>query len=73
MNAAVGAALSRTVAHPASTSSGLRKMPPPTPVRPDSRPMPAPTTSASGTGGRPATSRAWTFDVIVSVKSRTAE
>src|SRR5512135_464723 len=73
MNAAVGAALSRTVAHPASTSSGLRKIPPPTPVSPDNRPMPAPIASASGTGGGPVTSRALTFDVIVSVNSRTAE
>ena len=48
MNAAETPAVLRTSAQPASSNSGLRKIPPPTPVNPDSKPIAAPKPSASG-------------------------
>src|SRR3954454_25076527 len=39
-----------------SSSSGVRKIPPPVPVRPDSKPKPAPIDRAAGSEGWPATS-----------------
>jgi len=45
----------RVSAHPAKSSTGLRKMPPPVPVRPESSPMaaPMPTAGSVGTWGCP--------------------
>jgi len=39
------------VAQPAMSSSGLRKMPPPTPVSPESKPNAPPATMATGIAG----------------------
>src|SRR5436305_8161756 len=50
MNAAATPDICRVSAQPARSTRGLRKIPPPTPVMPDSSPMPAPSATARGTG-----------------------
>ena len=65
--------LSRTVAHPVKPSSGPRKMPPPTPVKPVYKPIAAPRTSAIAIGGGPLIARACLLPVSVSINSRIAE
>ncbi len=54
MNAPERPAASRVAVQPESTSSGVRKMPPPVPLRPASSPIPAPaaTPGSNGTPGR---------------------
>ena len=44
-------AVARVSAQPMKSSNGLKKMPPPTPTKPDSSPMAPPSTSATGRGG----------------------
>ena len=51
MNAAATPPVSRVSAQPMNSRSGLRKMPPPVPVRPASSPIPAPQTIATSVGG----------------------
>jgi len=51
MKGAATAEVSFVLAQPSISSSGLRKMPPPTPVSPDSRPSTAPIAIASAIGG----------------------
>ena len=60
MNAPDRPAASRVRVQPASTSSGVRKMPPPVPLSPASRPIPAPAAmpGRNGTPGREASASA---------------
>src|SRR5881409_33090 len=52
MNGAATPDVARVSAQPIDKSSGLRKIPPPTPVRPDRNPIAAPHASAAHMGGR---------------------
>src|ERR1041385_2704401 len=51
MKGAATAEVCLVPAQPAISSSGLRKMPPPTPVSPESNPRPPPMSMASASGG----------------------
>ena len=51
MNNAETAAACRMCAHRQTSNNGVRKMPPPVPVRPERSPMPAPTPIAAGVEG----------------------